>query len=112
MATGSAVRIYHGTLTTSTVDTITLGAATAVRIINRGTVDIFLSLDGSTPTVAGAETLVVPAGQSETFNTGLRHGVGQWTDYDGVTTVGSANAATFVVKLISSGTPAYSVVAV
>lgn len=113
MATGSATRNFHGTLTATTVDTITINSpAPLVRIANRGTADIFLTLNGTTPTVGGAETLVVPAGQTVAYDTGLRHGPGQWTDYDGVTTVGTANATNFVVKLISSGTPAYSVLTV
>lgn len=110
MATGSAKRVFHGTLVATTVDTITMSNLTAsVQVDNRGSGDIFVTTDGTTPTVGGAECYVVPANSNRVFPTNVRHGVGTWLDYDGVTTVGTAGPTSFAVKLISSGTPAYSV---
>ena len=92
MASYSAVRAAHATLVATTVDTVTLtGSYARVEVRNRSTGDIFLTLDGSTPTVAGNETLVVPA-----------NSVGSFPNVAGI-------SAPVTVKLISSGTPAYSV---
>jgi hypothetical protein len=95
MATATVRRAYHGALTASAVDTITLSRAFEfVEIVNRsGTAEIFYTLDGSTPTVGGAECYIVPGA-----------------------IVGSVRANpqgdqnTVVVNLISSGTPNYSVI--
>lgn len=88
-------RAYHGTLTASAVDTVTLSrAGAAVKIINRGgTNEIYYTLDGTAPTVGGDDCFVVPnqAGASDTR----------------VNTQGASN--TCVVKLISSGAMTYSV---
>lgn len=82
----------HGTLTADTVATVSLTSVSgAVQVVNRGDTAIFYTLDGSTPTVSGDDTLCAPPSAASRSKTGM----------------GSA-----VVKLISSGTPAYSVVAV
>ncbi len=88
MATYSVQRRKHGTLGANTVDTVTLTARTSnVEVYNRGTTDtIYFTVDGTTPTVAGNETIALPPGVCY-----------QWL------------APVGVVKLISSGTPAYSV---
>ena len=96
MASYTASRAVHNTLTATTVDTITLSAQyVRVEVLNRSsTGDIFVTLDGSTPTVGGNDTYVVPATGVGTF-------------------VNPANTSqpptSTVVKLISSGTPSYSV---
>jgi hypothetical protein len=88
----------HGTLTASTVATVVVDAFDAIEeqqaslmVFNvDGTAAIYYTLDGSTPTVAGDNTRVLPAAicsRSHHRRTG-----------DQVT-----------VKLISAGTPAYCV---
>lgn len=81
----------HGTLVAATVATVTLTPnAKFVEVVNRGSDDIYFRLDGTDPTVAGDDTYVVPGGGF----TRVRN-----NDRDGSVSV----------KLISSGTPAYSV---
>lgn len=85
------------TLVASTVDTITAaGDRNKVRIVQTaGTpVPLYVTLDGSTPTVGGANTFVVPAV------------LGQVREFD-VPTAGDT-----VVKVIGAGTPTYTVEAV
>lgn len=97
MATGTATPHYHGTLTAATVDTITTDVARQViQVVNvSGAASIYFTIDGSTPTTtlpAQNSQHVVPAG------IGLAEVV-----------EGSVDAVT-VVKLISTGTPVYSVI--
>jgi hypothetical protein len=91
-------RAYHGTLTASTVDTVTLSRSYArVEVINRGgTNEIFFTTDGSVPTVLGDNCFVVTnqAGASD-----IR------PNFTGV-----QNQC--VVKLISTGAMTYSVIGV
>jgi hypothetical protein len=86
------------TLTAATVDTVTFAGTdnqadkTAVRVWNdTGAVAIFFTLDGTDPTVAGAKTYRVPAVAGA------------------CTEVVPLGATATTVKLISSGTPTYSV---
>lgn len=82
----------HGTLTATVVATVSIGAAPdSISVINRGTVDIFATVNGTDPTVNGDDTFAVPAGGYRSIRVA--------NDSDG----------TVAVKLISSGTPAYSV---
>lgn len=92
MATGSANVAYHGTLSASTVDTITVAqAGVTVEVINRtGTAEIYFTVNGATPTVGAADTFVVPSAV--------------------MSYVVTNNGAQAVVRLISSGAEAYSVV--
>ena len=91
----------HGTLTAATVATATVTAPAEtgtrnlrslrhVEVLNRGpSGDIFFTVDGTTPVVNAADTYVVlPGGGVE---------------------VDVPGADTITVKLISAGTPAYSV---
>jgi hypothetical protein len=82
----------HGTLAANTVTSVTLtGANGSVEVINRnGAAEIYFTVDGSTPTVAGNGTYPVPA-SIDSY----------------VVQVGAANPT---VALISSGAPTYSVV--
>lgn len=66
MATGSAAVAYHGTLTIDTVDAITLTLNHRwVTVYNRAaTGDIFVTTNNVDPTLAGADTYVVPAAQN------------------------------------------------
>jgi hypothetical protein len=103
MASGSATRIYHSTLAAAVADTVTLaGNYRSVIVYNRGATDLFVTVGATAvvapPTVAGAEDWVVPANQVFTIpNTA------QQPDET------EPQLTTTVVKLISSGTPAYSV---
>jgi hypothetical protein len=77
----------------STVDSVTFAEdVQEVEIISDGAAALYVTVDGSTPTVAGANTWILPAGALTTRT--LRAQVG--------------NSGT-VVKLISSGAPTYSV---
>lgn len=86
----------HGkTLVASTVDTVTFADdIPRVRVINDGAAALFITVDGSTPTVNGANCYILPAGAvtSEVYS-------GRMARDEGAT----------VVKLISAGTPTYSV---
>jgi hypothetical protein len=102
MASYSASRAVHATLAASTVDTVTLTLThPRIEILNRGTGDIFLTVDGSTPTVGGNDTFVVPSNGVGFFpNPFLAEpGLAGGPQVPGRT----------VVNLISTGTPAYSV---
>lgn len=88
------IAAYGKTLVASTVDTVTFTSSDRemVRVYNdTGTAVIHFTVDGSTPTVNGATTYRVPAV------------AGAYTSAE-VRTAGAT-----VVKLISSGTPTYSV---
>jgi len=92
MATVSKTRAYHGTLTANTVDTVNLAhPGTYVYVLNRGSSDISVRLDGTAPTFKGDESFIVPAGTARRFDTKVYQ--------------------IAAVKLISdtTGTPAYSV---
>ncbi len=102
MASGSAFKTYHSTLAASTVDTVTLTAWTRyVLVVNKSTTAtdiIYVTTDGSAPHDAGDNTFCVPAGTSKLlFNEGV----------EPEPALGVAGST--VVKLISTGTPAYGV---
>jgi hypothetical protein len=84
---------YAKTLVASTVDTITF--TDDLSRIEVGTTDgaaaIYFTVDGSTPTVAGASTYIIP---------GVANAVREITEVPSV-------AQLSTVKLISSGTPTY-----
>jgi hypothetical protein len=94
MATYAGSRIQHQTLTASTVDTVTFDADyTYVEIVNRdGAAEIYATVDsGITPTVGGAGCDVLPAGMSSLIVNASGYG------------------SPTSIKLISAGTPAYTV---
>lgn len=93
------------TMVAATVDTVTFAAGdpsspgwgkmpAAIEVLSSGASDIYFTVDGSTPTVAGATTYRVPNVAGATKKVKLNDG----NAYDAV-----------VVKLISAGTPVYSV---
>ncbi len=86
----------HGTLVAATVTTVTLTSVKeCLRVQNRGTSGTiyytFAAGTPATPTVAGDDTYAVPPG-----------GADEWTD------LGQPGTG-FIVKLISSATPEFSV---
>jgi hypothetical protein len=84
----------HGkTLVASTVDTVTFTGEDPpdVTVISDGAAAVFYTVDGSTPTVNGANCYLLPAGVVSSDRRLI------------------PTAAPAVVKLISSGTPTYSV---
>lgn len=88
MASYSVAAAKHATLVASTVDTVTLTTdVTSVEVKNRGTSDIYLTKDGTVPTVGGDDTIFLGPGEAVVVPT---------PDTD-------------VIKLISASTPAYSV---
>ena len=102
MATYTKTRTMHATLVAATVDTVTLSVVSStVEVVNRGaTGDIFLTLDGTAPTVSGDDTFVVAANTARVFGNPL-----------GIVDAPHGDTPTTTVKLISSGTPSYSVLA-
>lgn len=94
MATSTVTTAKHATLSASTVDTVTFSDnVQAIEVVNRsGSAEIFFRLDGTSPTVAGDECYVLPAAAGAALRLGSQ---GEGTDQ---------------VKLISSGTPTYSVI--
>lgn len=91
-AVAGDLAVYEKTLVASTVDTVTfLRNFQEVEIYTDGTASIFFTVDGSTPTVLGPTCLYMPAaGSVRTVRVPKRE-------------------ASVVVKLISAGTPKYSV---
>ena len=84
---------YEKTLVASTADTVTFPQYVAeVEVLNESTTTgLYCTTDGSTPTVGGGSTFYVPPSSARTIKTAR-----------------SSRSAT-VVKVISSGTPKYSV---
>ena len=83
-------RIQHGTLVAATVATVTLDSDHSnVEILNRGTDEIFFTVDGAAPTVDGNDVEIVPGGSA--------------------LQVAAPKKGATVVRLISTGTPKYSV---
>jgi hypothetical protein len=82
---------YEKTLVAATADTVTFADdLSSVQIVNESTtVGIYVRVDGTAPTVAGAASYYVPPAT--------------------ITQVTSGQSGGTVVKLISSGTPKYSV---
>lgn len=64
MATTSAVKSVHGTLTGAATDTVNLQQPwDRIEVLNRdAAVTLYFTIDGTTPVVAAANTEVVPAG--------------------------------------------------
>src|SRR5579863_6770687 len=92
MTTGNADPNYHGQLTASTVDTITIeGGQAVVEVVNvDGSAKIYYTTDGTTPVVGGnSHCRVLPAAI--------------------VNDIVNVNPDGQVIKLISSGTPAYAI---
>jgi hypothetical protein len=86
----------HGTLVAATVTTVTLTSVKqSLRVQNRSTDQQIYYTYGAgvaaDPTVAGDDTFAIPPGATD-----------EWIDLGAV-------GAGFVVKLISAGTPAFSV---
>lgn len=88
------VGVYGKALVASTVDTVEIeGACEAVEVIDEtGSATIYFTLDGTTPTAKGATTQELPA------SIGSR-----------VVETDSFAGEVLKVKLISAGTPEYSV---
>ena len=85
------VGVYANTLVANTVDTVMFTTdALAVEVYSNGSAAIYVTVDGSTPTVGGGSTWELPALQC-------------------VRTIRLTGPGIPVVKLISAGTPIYSV---
>lgn len=92
-----AARVAHGTLTASTVASVNLTHDwKKVEVYNRGTTAIYARGDGTNPTVGGDDCDYVGPGEIVVVPTPLT----------------SHTADPVEVKLISSGTPAYTVTGV
>lgn len=100
MASGSALKTYHATLSADTVDTATLILwSRYVLVINKSSTDLlYVTTDGTTPAVEADDTYCVLPGDSKLlFNEGV-----QPEPALGI-------SAGVVVKLISSGDADYGV---
>jgi hypothetical protein len=83
---------YAKTLVANTVDTVTFtDDIDRVEVTSNGAAAVYVTVDGTTPTVAGAGTFELPAGAAS------------------VREIAVPTAGGTVVKLISAGTPVYSV---
>jgi hypothetical protein len=93
-AVGAGEVGVHKTLVAATVDTVTFNHdCSRVEVTNRdGSAEIYFTADGTTPTVGGNTVQMLPAAIS--------------------VSVVTAYGGNSVVKLISSGGPAYSVIEV
>jgi hypothetical protein len=93
MAAYSVARSKHATLVAATVDTVTFSTDwQSVEILNRATSgDIYATVDGTTPVSGADDTIFVGPNQAVTVR------------------LPTTGAGTDVIKLISAGTPAYSV---
>lgn len=92
-----AIGKHDKTLVASTVDTVTFADdLDRVEIGSDGVAAIFVTVDGSTPTVSGDSTYKIPALASSSAG---KLGVFR--------TIEVPTAGGTVVKLISSGTPVY-----
>ncbi len=88
------IAVHNKVLAANVVDAVNFAVdPSAIAIESSGTAAIYFTTDGSTPTVGGATTRVVPAASSATRRL-VRHSGGQ------------------SVRLVSTGTPTYSVVVV
>lgn len=84
---------HDNALVASTVDTVTFVDSVAeVEVMTDGMSAVYFTVDGTTPTVSGAHCYKIPLALS-------------------ALTVNVPNPALAVVKLISAGTPVYSVTA-
>jgi hypothetical protein len=96
--TAAQIGAYAKTLAASTVDTVRLRVdddhppSDRIEVFSNGSAEIYFTVDGSPPTVGGAGTYFLPAAMSS-----------RDVEWPG----GGDDDA--VVKLISSGTPTYSV---
>jgi hypothetical protein len=97
----SMAHIVHGTLVAGVVTTVQLDEPFEdVEVLNRsGSAEIYFRLDGVAPTVGGTDCQVVPASISGVQVNGITS-LAQKAD-------GSIPGST--VKLISSGTPTFTV---
>lgn len=83
---------YAKSLAAGVVDTVTFAQDVSVlEVWGDGTAAVYFTVDGSVPVVGGGGTFELPAGGAS------------------VRTVGASGASAPVVKLISGGTPKYSV---
>lgn len=88
------IAAHDKTLTAATVDTVTLtDAFGAVEVLTDGASAVYVSVDGSTPTVSGAKTYRIPASGTQVRTIAL----------------GDGPVSGALIKLISTGTPTYSV---
>lgn len=84
--------VYQKTLTASTVDTITYAAdADNIEVWGDGTAAVYFTVDGTAPTVEGKNTWELPSGAASSR----------------IVEVGTGGGT--VVKVVSAGTPKYSV---
>lgn len=96
--------VHDKTLVAATVDTVTFAYdLDVVRIVKNAGPAVYVTVDGTTPTVSGNNTDFVPADVVAILELGVPRSVG-----DDVHT----GAVSTVIKLISAGTPTYSVIGV
>lgn len=88
------VGVYSKTLVAATVDTVkSEGYLPALEIVSNGAEKIFVTIDGSAPTVGGENTYEIPKAACVRV----------------IPNSGDRSIDETVVKLISAGTPEYSI---
>lgn len=105
-AIGAAETATHRTLAAATVDTVTFTGRrveqVSILVHPSGTDPVWVTVDGTTPAVSGATSHPIWPGNAAVLPGGLSSNV-----LDGM--LGDAANTPTVVKLISAGTPTYTV---
>lgn len=100
MATYSAVKAAHKTLSGATVDTVQLTQPwDLVEVANQSGTSIYLTVNGATPTIAGDDTEIVEPGSTKLFPITVLGGA----------VIGSTTSPCHQVKIIGAGN-AYDVI--
>jgi hypothetical protein len=84
--------VHDKVLVANTADTVTIAAnANNVEILSDGSAALYFTVDGTTPTVSGSHCYKIPSGNSSAM------------------VMSAVLPAGVAIKLISTGTPTYSV---
>lgn len=92
-----AVGVYEKTLVADTADTVTFSDwPETIEVLSDGDAAIYVRVDGTAPAVGGGDSWYIPAG-------------GMFSRTIPIHEDNAAHEGGLVVKLISAGTPTYSV---
>ena len=100
MAVVTKLVAYSGSLTGSSVDTVTLtNAASRWMIVNTGTVPIYCRADGIAATVAGDNCFCVPGGQVFVMNLSANPTLVSGAPIGGTMSITASAACTYTVQI-------------